>query len=84
MTSYEAEKALRAAGYTWREAWDIIEAIRQERAVPLSRSKKNRLHRAEQALREIGVAPTLIEFHPGSYGSTEWIYQRRGPKGTSE
>ncbi len=62
MQEGEAVKKLKAAGYPTLDALNMLLEIRRNRMPSLSRKEKNRYPLVEQALREVGIDPSEIEF----------------------
>ena len=56
--------ALLTHGYPWSEASAVVRAVEAERRRPTSRKKANRIKRAEDILREVGVDPKTMEVLP--------------------
>ncbi len=57
----EAIQLLRQNGYTFTEAWQLLRYVAEEHRSPSSRAKATRLHKAEAALREVGIDPAAID-----------------------
>lgn len=53
-------EALKAAGYAFDEAYQILRAIEAERKLPTSRTKGNRIHKARQILLDAGFDPDTL------------------------
>lgn len=51
---------LEEAGYSWKEAYQVLRSIEEERRHPTSRRKANRIVRAEQVLRDAGIDPNSL------------------------
>ena len=61
----EAYDKIIKAGYTWVDAYYMLNYLLGEHFCPSSRNKASKLRRVQEALRNSGVDPETIEFHPG-------------------
>ena len=53
-------RRLESCGYTWKEAYQIVKVIEDERHHPTSRTQANRIHRARQLLLAAGLDPDTM------------------------
>ncbi len=71
MHEYEAKKILKANGYSYTDAVNLLYKIRVQRVAPRSGMRAYPYWKAEQTLRELGIEPDELVFRPGSPGSSE-------------